>query len=133
MKPSPIGSRILSVYAILFAGLAPAALMVTAVVNGVRSLLFAAGNIAMSAAIVYYGIRVFAGDYSVARKFALLVAISYLGLTVANAWNLNDFPDDSRAAQMAVSRMIRGVLFASVYIWYYWLRKKTVEGFSTIG
>ena len=38
MKPSPIGSRLLSAYAILFAGLAPVALVTIALVNGVFSL-----------------------------------------------------------------------------------------------
>ncbi len=53
------------------------------------------------------------------KTFGLLVAVNYLGLTATNALNFNDFPEGSRAAQMAVSRMVREVLFASVYIWYY--------------
>ncbi|XZE36075.1 hypothetical protein SH501x_001629 [Pirellulaceae bacterium SH501] len=133
MKPSPIGSKILSAYAILFAGLAPAAIMVTAVVNGVATLPYSIGVISLSVGIVYYGVRVFTGDYAAARIFGLLVAVSYLGLALSNALNFRDFPEGSRAAQMAVSRMIRGVLFAAVYVWYYWLRDSTVNGFSSQG
>jgi len=45
MKPSPIGSKLLPIYAILFAGLAPAALLMTVIVNGVTTLPFAIGNL----------------------------------------------------------------------------------------
>ena len=131
MKPSPIGSKLLSIYAILFAGIAPGALVTTALVNGVVSLPYALGNVGLSVAIVYFGVRVFAGDYSATKMFAILVALNYVGLSVANAWNINDFPADSRAAQMAIPRMIRGVLFASVYVWYYLIRKKTAIGFMS--
>ena len=133
MKPSPIGSKLLSVYAILFAGFVPAALVTTAFVNGVVSLPLALGYIALGVAIVFFGVRVFAGDYSATKVFAILVVLNYLGLTAVNAWNISNVPEDNRAAQMAVPRMIRGmirgVLFASVYIWYYLIRKQTALGF----
>ena len=130
MNPSPIGSKLLSIYAILFAGLAPGALLMIAAVNGAVSLPYALGSFGWCVSIVYFGVRVLTGDYSATRQFAILVALSYLGLTAANAWNINDFPAESRAAQMAIPRMIRGVLFAGVYIWYYLIRKKTPLGFK---
>jgi hypothetical protein len=132
MTPSPIGSKLLSIYAILFAGFAPGALLATAAVNGVVSIPYALGNIGFSLGIVYFGVRVFAGDYSATKMFAILVALNYLGLTATNLWNINDFPADSRAAQMAIPRMIRGVLFASLYIWYYLVRKQTALGFLAV-
>ncbi len=131
MKASPIGSKLLSIYAILFAGIAPCALVTTALVNGVISLPYALGNVGLSVAIVYFGVRVFAGDYSATKMFGILVALNYVGLTVTNAWNINDFPADSRAEQMAIPRMIRGVLFALVYVWYYVIRTKTAIGFMS--
>lgn len=133
MKPSPIGSKLLSAYAILFAGIAPAALVAIALVNGVVSVPSAIGNILLAAAIVFYGVRVFAGDYSATKIFGILVALNYLGLAATNLWNFSEYPDDSRAAQMAVPRMFRGVLFASVYLWYYLIRKRTVYGFASSG
>lgn len=129
MKPSPIGSRLLSLYAISFCCLVPAVLLITGLAQGTVSISLALGNLGYSLAIGYYGVRVFAGDYSATKEFAILVALNYLGLTVANAWYINDFPEGSRAAQMAVPRMIRGVLFACVYIWYYLIRKRTAFGF----
>lgn len=125
-----MGSKLLSIYAILFSGIAPAVLITTAIVNGIVWFPFALGNIGLSIAIVYFGVRVFMGDYSATKVFAILVALNYLGLTATNAWNMSDFPDDSRAAQMAIPRMIRGVLFAAVYIWYYLIRKQTAFGFA---
>lgn len=132
MKPSPVGSKLLSIYAIVFAGVVPGALLVTATVNGVISLPYAFGNIALRIAIIYFGVRVFLGDYSATIAFALLVALNYLGLTTINVWSMNDLPPDSRATQMAIPRMIRGVLFASVYIWYYLLRTRTALGFVSV-
>jgi hypothetical protein len=88
------------------------------------------GNILIASAIVYFGIRVFAGDFTATKLFAILVALSYLGLTVTNLWHFNDYPSETRAAQMAVPRMIRGLLFAAVYIWYYLMRPRTAQGFN---
>jgi hypothetical protein len=127
MKPSPIGSKLLSGYAILFAGVAPAGLATVGFINGMGIHLIA--NMVLSTVIVYFGVRVFVGDYSAVRVFATLVVLYYLGITAANAWNYSDFPADSRAAQMAIPRMLRGVIFASLYAWYYLFRRKTVEGF----
>jgi hypothetical protein len=129
MRPSPIGSKLLSAYAILFAGLAPMGLAIVAISHGLGPRLL--GNVVLGAAIVYLGIRVFAGHYSSVRVFAILVILHYLAITATNLWNLDDFPAGSRAARMAVPRMLRGVVFAGVYAWYYLLRGKTAEGFNS--
>jgi hypothetical protein len=127
MKPSPLGSKLLSAYAVLFAGLAPAGIAIVGLIHGIGlPLLY---NAVLGAAIVYFGIRVFLGDYSAVRIFAILVIIHYLGIIATNLWNSGNFPDESRAAQMAVPRMIRGVLFAGVFSWYFLFRRKTVVGF----
>ena len=123
MKPSPLGSKLLSGYAILFAGLAPAGAAIVGLSHGVGMHLLA--NVVLGVAIVSFGARVFAGDYRAVRAFAGLAILHYLGITAINIWNYNDFPADSRAAQMAVPRMIRGVIFAGIYAWYYLLRRKT--------
>ena len=131
MKPSPIGSKLLSGYAILFAGIAPMALVAFALVSRIDLFLPSAiGNIALGVGVVYFGGRVFVGDYSATKIFAVLVAVHYFGLTATNLWNVNEYPTDSRAAQMAVPRMIRGLLFASLYVWYYLIRRRTTDGFS---
>jgi hypothetical protein len=128
MKPSPLGSRILSGYAIVFAALVPVAFAVVGLISGVG--LHLAVNVVLGVAIAYLGARVFAGDYTAVKAFAILVILHYLGLTLTNAWNFDEFPVGSRAKQMAVSRMVRGVLFAGVYAWYYLIRRKTAEGFN---
>jgi hypothetical protein len=105
-------------------------LAIVGLIHGVGLQLCA--NVGLGVAIVYFGMRVFAGDYSAVKVFAILVILSYLGLTATNILNYGDFPAESRAAQMAVPRMLRGILFAGVYAWYYFLRSRTVEGFGGI-
>ena len=116
--PDSIWPKVLSGYAILFAGLAPAAIATIGLVNGALSLQ-AVGNVVLGAAIVYSGTRVFSGDHSQAKVFGLLVGLSYFGLAFGNFWYWNDFPAESRAARMALPRMIRGILFGSVYVGYF--------------
>jgi hypothetical protein len=74
--------------------------------------------------------RAYYVEYSAGRVFAVLVIIHYLGVTATNIWNYNDFPPESRAAQMAVPLILRGILFAGIYALYYLVRGKTVEGFG---
>jgi hypothetical protein len=129
MKPSPIGSKLLSAYGIVFAGLMPAGLAAFGLAHGIGSLLLL--NVILGLAVAYFGARVFAGDYRAVKLFAALVILNYLGLTASNIMNFDDFPEGSRAQAMAIPRMIRGVIFASVYAWYYLLRRKTAEGFTS--
>jgi hypothetical protein len=128
MKPSPVGSKILSAYAVLFVGLAPIALSVTAIANGLG--LQSAASLTLSASVVFYGIHVFRGEVRYIRVFAILVMLHYFGVSLANILNYSSYPEDTRAFQMAIPRIIRGVLFASFYGWYYFLRKKTRNGFT---
>lgn len=128
MKSSPTGSKILSGYAVLFAGLAPIGLAVTAMANGF-GLQFAA-SILLSAGIVVYGVRVFLGEAKYIRIFAIFVMLHYFGVTLANLISYDSYPLDTRAYQMAIPRMIRGVLFGSCYGWYYIIRKRTRNGFG---
>lgn len=129
MKKSPTGSKILSIYAIVFAGIAPLSLAFLAMANGIK--LQVLPSFLLSSAIVFLGVRVFRGNSKYLRAFAICVMLHYLGVTVSNIFSYDTYPIGSRAHQMAMARMIRGVLFASVYCWYYLLRKKTREGFST--
>src|SRR5690606_4536958 len=128
MKPSPLGSRLLSGYAILFAGLAPVILATIGLIHGAGIHLLA--NAMLGSVIIYFGARVFLGDYSVVKVFAIFVILHYLGITASNLWNYNHFPLESRAAQMAVPRMIRGALFAIAYAWYFLFRQKTAQRFG---
>lgn len=100
---------------------------VVGLANGINQSLLA--NVVLGLVIAYYGIRVFRGDYSATKVFAVLVAVYYLGMSATNLWFASEFPPESRAAQMAVPRTERGVLFAVIYVWYYLFRSKTAHGF----
>ena len=126
MKRSPTGSRILSGYAVLFAGLAPIVMATAAIANGMGPQF--AASIILSSAVVFYGVHVFRGEVGSIRIFAVLVMLHYFGVTLTNLLNYDSFPTDSRAYQMAWPRRIRGVLFGSLYGWYYLVRKKTRNG-----
>lgn len=128
-KESPIGSKILSVYAILFAGLLPAVAACIAVLRGLS--IYFIFNIIFASVIVFIGIKVFLGESKYLKIFAILVMIHYFGIAFSNIREYDLFPKDSRAFKMAAPRMIRGVLFACFYGWYYLLRKKTREKFKS--
>jgi|GEM_PF-6919288 len=127
MQPSPIGSKILSGYAVLMIGISWNFLAICAVYQG--EIYTAILTVALCFAIAYYGARVFLGDYSSVRTFMALVIIYYLGVAADNFVNMDTYPADSRAAKMAVPRIIRGFLFAGVYLWYYQIRAETAKGF----
>jgi hypothetical protein len=63
--------------------------------------------------------------------FAVLVVVHYFGVTLSNVLNYDSYPEGSRAQQMAVPRAVRGVLFGAVYAWYYLVRKRTRNGFTS--
>jgi hypothetical protein len=109
MNPSPLGSKFLSAYAILFAGFGPAGIAAVGLFHGIGFHFIA--NVVLGLAIVFLGIRVFVGNYFAVKPFAILVIVHYLGMTAVNLWNNNDLPAESRAEQMAIPRMLRGVLF----------------------
>lgn len=127
MRKSPIGSRLLSAYAVLFAGLAPLALLITAVSNGISVRLIP--TLTLAVLVIYFGVRVLLGHARYVVPFALIVIVHYLGISVGNMLSYDSYPTDSRAYQMAIPRILRGILFAGVYCWYYLLRKKTRDAF----
>jgi hypothetical protein len=127
VKSSPTFSKILSAYAVVFAGVAPAILAGVGVWHGIG--IFLLYNVLLGAAITYFGVRVFLGDRRAIVLFALLVVVHYYGLTISNAVNFSEFPEGSRAHRMALARAIRGVVFGTVYAWYYLLRKGTRAAF----
>ena len=128
MQPSPIGSKLLSAYGILFVGIAPLMLSIVGFINGAIEL--SIHNILLASAVIYFGARVFVGHRPSTRWFAVLVALHYFGLIATNFWYGDEFPPESRAAAMAVPRMIRGLLFGALYLWYYLIRKRTANGFQ---
>ncbi len=128
MRKSPIGSRVLSAYAVLFAGLAPLALLLTAFANGIAIRLIPTMTLALM--LTYFGVRVFLGHTRYIVPFALAVIVHYLGISIGNILNYDSYPADSRAYQMAIPRVVRGILFAGVYCWYFLLRKKTRDAFQ---
>jgi hypothetical protein len=128
MKPSPIGSKILSGYGIVFAGILP--LIAAAFLLIKTGALFALIPIPLSAAVIYFGIRVFAGHKQSIRIFAVLVMMHYLGVAYTNYSNRDSFPSGSYTKKMTTPRIIRGFLFSGVFCWYYLLRQRTREQFE---
>lgn len=129
MKPSPIGSKILSLYGIIFAGLLP---LIAAVFLLFKiGFLFALVTIPLSSAVIYFGIKVFSGNVKSIKTFAIAVMLHYLGVAYTNISNRDNYPPGSRAAKMVTPRIVRGVLFAGVFGWYYLLRSRTRAQFES--
>lgn len=123
MTPSPTGSKILSGYAVLFAGLVPAVLAVVAIARGSRPFLLY--SIVVSPAIVYFGARVFRGDPTVIKKLVGLVMLHYVGHTATYALHYGSF-----SPAVAFLQVVKGLAFAGIFCWYYLFRTKTWTGFD---
>jgi hypothetical protein len=128
MNKSPTGSKLLSVYGIIFAGVLPliAAIFLIAKAGFYLALI----TIPLSSAIIYFGIQVFSGRKRSIKIFAILVMLHYLGVSYTNFSNRDNYPKGSHAATMTTPRIIRGVFFAGLFGWYYLLRTRTREQFQ---
>jgi hypothetical protein len=75
MNKSPTGSKLLSVYGIIFAGVLPliAAIFLIAKAGFYLALI----TIPLSSAIIYFGIQVFSGRKRSIKIFAILVMLHY--------------------------------------------------------
>jgi hypothetical protein len=130
MKPSPLGSKLLSGYAVIFVGIAPLVFATIGFAHGAIELPIA--NVLLALGVIMFGVRVFLGNWSAVTIFAVLVALHYFGLAATNYWYADAYPPGSRAAAMAMPRMIRGLMFGSVYLWYFLIRKRTRAGFTSV-
>ncbi len=128
MKKSPIGSKILSIYGIIFAGILPLIAAIFLIIKvGFYPALIA---IPLTSAIIYFGLQVFCGRKGSIKTFAVLVILYYLGVSYTNFSNRDNYPEDSHAAKMTTPRIIRGVFFAGLFAWYYLVRARTREQFQ---
>lgn len=125
MLPSPLASRILSGYAIVFGGLMPAFLTLWVVQLGLGLLLLT--NLILASSIVYHGARVLFGDRRYIQTFGYLIVAHYVLLAFTNL--TLEAPEGTYAARMAGPRVVRNLIYAAVFGWYYLLREKTSAGF----
>lgn len=128
IKRSPIGSKLLSLYGIIFAGILPLIAAIFLIAKTGAYLAFIA--IPLTLAIIYFGLQVFAGRKTSIKPFAILVILYYLGVSYTNFSNRDNYPEGSHAAKMTTPRAVRGVLFAGVFAWYYLVRSRTREQFQ---
>jgi|SRR5687767_10814215 len=120
-SPRPIGVWILTVYALIFAGGAPVFASILLLISGnfaanVVSVLF---SLPLSIAIVFSSIGAWQGKERARKSLLIFVTLHYafIGLNNYLAISSGLFPDDMQPQLWA--RVIRGVLYPAVYIWYF--------------
>ena len=124
----PTGVWILTIYALVFAGLYPMALSITLLVTGNAggaewNLLL---SLPLSLAIIVSAVIAWKGSNTGRIAFIVLVALNYVLIGVNNflALGTGNFPAELRP-QMFL-RIASGVLMPLIYIWYF-CKRSTLE------
>jgi hypothetical protein len=130
--PRPLGVWVLTVYAAIFAGLAPLLLETYFLATGSAgfnpySLVF---SIVVNAAVVYLAVRTWQGNNFARKLFIIFVTINYVLVGLNNLAALNAGPLSPDEQMTFIARIARGVLFPAIYIWYF-NRRETKKFYMT--
>ena len=128
-RSRPFGVWIFTIYAFLFAGLAPLLLSIFvlftgyAIENADRVLI----TIPINIAVIVNAFGAWQGKEK-SRKFLLaFITINYVLIAVNNLWILavGDFPPEQM--NQYLGRIFRGILYPAIYFWYF--NKATTKTF----
>ncbi len=117
----PPGVWILTVYAILLVGIAPLLLSLFLLVSG-----NSAGNIVsillslpLSIGIIISAIGVWQGKENARKSLLVLVTLHYVLIAINNSLLINSGQVSDEAQTQLWGRVIRGLLYPAIYIWYF--------------
>ena len=120
-KTRPTGVWILTIYAMIFAGIAPVLLSLFILASG-----NAAGNVAgilfsltVSIGVVASAIGAWKGNDHARKSLIFFVTLHYVLIAINNfiLINAGEAPDEHMARLWA--RVLRGFLYPAIYIWYF--------------
>ena len=127
--PRPIGVWILTVYAILLAGIAPLLLSIFLLVSGNT-----AGNgisiflsLPLSIGIIISAIGAWQGKERARKSLLVLITLHYVLIGINNYLMLNSGQVPEETQTQLWGRVIRGILYPAIYIWYF--NKNTTKEF----
>jgi hypothetical protein len=117
----PPGVWILTVYAILLVGIAPLLLSLFLLVSG-----NSAGNIVnillslpLSIGIIISAIGAWQGKENARKSLLVLVTLHYVLIAINNYLLINSGQVSDVAQTQLWGRVIRGLLYPAIYIWYF--------------
>ena len=117
----PFGVWLLTIYALIFAGIAPLLLSIFMLISG-----NSAGNtigiflsIALSIGIIKSTIGAWQGKEKFRKYLLILITINYVFIGLNNYLMINSGQVPSDLQNQVWGRVIRGILYPAVYIWYF--------------
>lgn len=125
----PIGVWILTIYALIFVGVAPSLLSIFMLISG-----NAAGNelslllsFPISIGVIISAIGAWRGSEKARKSLLILVTLHYVFIAINNYFMINSgqVPDEELARLWG--RVLRGFIYPAVYIWYF--NKSTTKAF----
>lgn len=126
----PTGVWFFTLYALIFAGIAPLAVAIVVLLSGNQglfsmSLVF---SILLNASIIYYAFRTWQGNDRARKIFLVLVTANYAFIGLNNLYLLVTGQVTAADDQIRLfGRVLRGVLYPAVFLWYF--NRPTVKDF----
>lgn len=123
-KERPLGVWILTIYSVIFDGLVTIGAIIFLLVSGLGVisspvLLNVAFPILLSGLIIWFAIGTWRGDDR-SRKIYLILIAGYYGLiAINNLLALITGQVAEQNSQAALGRILRGVLYPALWIWYF--------------
>ena len=117
----PLGVWFLTIYAAIFAGISPLVLSVGMLGSGglgTNSVILIISML-LNASIIYYSFRTWQGNDRARKTFMILVTMNYLLIAVNNISFLLSGQLTSDDQTILFGRILRGVLYPAIYIWYF--------------
>ena len=117
----PIGVWILTIYALIFAGLAPLLLSVFMLISGnapgnVLGILF---SLPVSIGVITSAVGAWRGSEKARKSLLIFVTLHYVLVALNNFVLINSgqVPDEEQTRLLG--RMLRGFIYPAVYLWYF--------------
>jgi hypothetical protein len=128
----PLGVWLLTIYAAIFAGLAPLVLATVLLLSGNlgKNPVFPIISMLLNVSIIYYSVRTWQGNDRARKIFLILITANYVFIGLNNLILLlsEQVPVDEQTR--LYGRVFRGVLYPAIFIWYF-NRSKTKEFYQT--
>ena len=123
MSHLTVWGKILLFYAMIFAGVVPLFAALFAIFQ--FGALEAIGAIPINLAVSIFSMLVILKGRAFFIPFGFSVMLHYYGITSTNIFYFNDLMVAGVDETRAIGRILRGILFGSVYLWYFVFRTKT--------
>lgn len=124
-KTRPTGVWILTIYALIFVGLAPLMLSIFLLVsgNGSGGVLGVLLSIPISIGVLTSAINAWKGSEQARRFLLVFVTLHYVLIAINNYILIRSGQVPDGEQSQLWGRILRGIIFPAIYIWYFNKRK----------